>query len=623
MCRLIPIIHCRKKAPEYFIMTSLNGNLTLRDCNGSVVGQGILYNGPSSLHGSELKRVNNLPSNPLSRHTYQKIPFTHPPSVVYYPIDEPTSPNEKNKVAKSRKKCLPPYQPYMPAKLIIAASECCDCTKFVNDEFQKKNITKKKVNIDDLKDSKDMVKIKSTLCELGVDFHSSSDNMLLLSNINKERCQKVFGASPSEICICKPDVNTMRGRCSSLFRHIYCKSGQWITMWSNGKPPDWPDGVFFGDPNNGMKDKEGNVVKRPNKLELFRMYQWLVTKLIVEISDKLGEDNIKPDNLSSPFDDKNRPSAFSENNLFESFNKMEKNLFENINTKQAIIKTDLCKSVFADNVVQANNLLLNSNVLMRSCRDNANGLEQRNRKNSVSEMKEYHTIDIKAFSELVSFPDEIRGKNCFTTCPEVKNFHTEVADEMLLTTDINIASSDAQNSRCGIDFVKIPESNFILSSMNLCDRAQYLDYYLNELGFKIIDVKGDGNCLFRALSILLFNIEDNHFLLRKLVAELIESRGFENSKYYRILFNTKQEFEMYIKSLYTPGNYDHEQEEVMMAIAELCHCEVHVYMFKSEMIEPKVYKPFSNLLQESSQLLRIAYYEYEKHYKAVVIPVKE
>ena len=45
----------------------------------------------------------------------------------------------------------------------------------------------------------------------------------------------------------------------------------------------------------------------------------------------------------------------------------------------------------------------------------------------------------------------------------------------------------------------------------------------------IVNVKGDGNCFFRALSYLLFNSEDHHAFVRKSLVHFMEINNFETT----------------------------------------------------------------------------------------------
>lgn len=51
--------------------------------------------------------------------------------------------------------------------------------------------------------------------------------------------------------------------------------------------------------------------------------------------------------------------------------------------------------------------------------------------------------------------------------------------------------------------------------------------YLTKHGFRMIDIEGDGNCLFRALSYHLYGTEDKHAELRLQIVQYMEEREEE------------------------------------------------------------------------------------------------
>ena len=51
-------------------------------------------------------------------------------------------------------------------------------------------------------------------------------------------------------------------------------------------------------------------------------------------------------------------------------------------------------------------------------------------------------------------------------------------------------------------------------NINLTQQLRYTDYY-KFLGLEVVDTLGDGNCLFRAVSVLLYGSEEHHAQLRE------------------------------------------------------------------------------------------------------------
>jgi OTU domain-containing protein 5 len=51
---------------------------------------------------------------------------------------------------------------------------------------------------------------------------------------------------------------------------------------------------------------------------------------------------------------------------------------------------------------------------------------------------------------------------------------------------------------------------------------------LKEKGFKIVEIRGDGNCLFRAVSHQVFLTEEHHGLLRKKCVEHLRGKIYHH-----------------------------------------------------------------------------------------------
>jgi OTU-like cysteine protease len=124
-----------------------------------------------------------------------------------------------------------------------------------------------------------------------------------------------------------------------------------------------------------------------------------------------------------------------------------------------------------------------------------------------------------------------------------------------------------------------------------------------------VDVDADGNCFYRAVALLVTGSQSSHTSVRQQVADLIESRG----SILQGLVNTNNvEFKNYILALRTPGNFDHVEEDTIMAAAEIYSREVYVY---TALAEPLIYSPNNNSIQHQPR--RLAFYE-PAHYKALV-----
>jgi hypothetical protein len=82
-----------------------------------------------------------------------------------------------------------------------------------------------------------------------------------------------------------------------------------------------------------------------------------------------------------------------------------------------------------------------------------------------------------------------------------------------------------------------------------------------------IDVSGDGNCFYRALSYLTAGHELNHMAIRESIADIIETRGVVLDGVASVY-----DFREYIAKLRMSGNYEFVGEETALAAADLFGC---------------------------------------------------
>ena len=106
-----------------------------------------------------------------------------------------------------------------------------------------------------------------------------------------------------------------------------------------------------------------------------------------------------------------------------------------------------------------------------------------------------------------------------------------------------------------------------------------------------INVIGDGNCFYRAISFLTTGHQENHLFLRQSVADHIEPQG---ELFGGILNISKSDFSKYMSSFRITGNYDYVGETTVLAVADLFRCEVYIHIACAE---PLIYKHHDNIVE--------------------------
>jgi OTU-like cysteine protease len=121
---------------------------------------------------------------------------------------------------------------------------------------------------------------------------------------------------------------------------------------------------------------------------------------------------------------------------------------------------------------------------------------------------------------------------------------------------------------------------------------------------------GDGNCLFRALSVCLYGYEHDHGILRKSIAKHMEES--------MVLTELSDEaVRKHIIDVGTDGRW--VGEDVIICAADFLQRDINVYI-AADSYSPIVYSPRSGTV--TSDALRIVFYE-PGHYRAVKVKCKE
>lgn len=166
---------------------------------------------------------------------------------------------------------------------------------------------------------------------------------------------------------------------------------------------------------------------------------------------------------------------------------------------------------------------------------------------------------------------------------------------------------------CGSHFAK-PGAFTDFTDINLDittihKRNQSLHELLNSQGLYSINVSGDGNCYFRAISVCLFGSESSHSMLRQNICSHMASNN--QIVYDASTSSQSEDFMKYIQKILTDGTW--VGEDVIKASADFLNRDINVYVSTSK--EPWVYKPAAISNNQTSPV-RVAFLE-PGHYHAV------
>jgi len=147
------------------------------------------------------------------------------------------------------------------------------------------------------------------------------------------------------------------------------------------------------------------------------------------------------------------------------------------------------------------------------------------------------------------------------------------------------------------------------------DRNNAVESQLLNNNLCSVDVSGDGNCFFRAVSFALFAHEEKHSDLREAVANDI-AKGAKAAFHESDECNTAKTTAIlaHIDKARTNGTW--VGEDVVLATAEYLRREIYVYTAMGN-YSPATYTPSSCLRQPTLSPVSVAFYE-PGHYKAVV-----
>ena len=140
----------------------------------------------------------------------------------------------------------------------------------------------------------------------------------------------------------------------------------------------------------------------------------------------------------------------------------------------------------------------------------------------------------------------------------------------------------------------------------LC-RNSSLNKQLSDKHLRSVNVEGDGNFFFRALSLCIVDHQRNHIALRQAAAKYIASRVTRSSSADHVALRK------HAADVMKGGTW--VREDVILAMAEYLEWQIHVFMHvDGNGSLPKIYSPSTNSTKQAS--LRIAFYE-PGHYRLV------
>jgi hypothetical protein len=103
---------------------------------------------------------------------------------------------------------------------------------------------------------------------------------------------------------------------------------------------------------------------------------------------------------------------------------------------------------------------------------------------------------------------------------------------------------------------------------------------MNHQGFHIVEMDGDGNCLFRSVAHQIYLDEDRHFELRLQCVQHLEKHADRFGSFY------PGNFKEYLRNMKKPGVWGDDLE--IKALEEMTDRLIHIYSSHSEVIEPLI-----------------------------------
>ena len=180
-------------------------------------------------------------------------------------------------------------------------------------------------------------------------------------------------------------------------------------------------------------------------------------------------------------------------------------------------------------------------------------LQFTNSNNTLSSINHNYTQTSNSYEELdcnIPKSKEVEKIIKYCICDGKESFQEYIGcnrrnqcQSRLLKLKSNIIGGDWFHLKC-VGFLNPIIKNYTWFC-NLCDQLSFLKIQLYNVGRKIQQVRGDGNCLYRCLALHKFGNSNKHSLVRNSICAKLKQL-FEDSKYKNIWldsFNDSDEFE--------------------------------------------------------------------------------
>ena len=147
-----------------------------------------------------------------------------------------------------------------------------------------------------------------------------------------------------------------------------------------------------------------------------------------------------------------------------------------------------------------------------------------------------------------------------------------------------------------------------------------MDRQLSANKMKSIDVIEDGNCLFRSLSVCLYNTENEHIKLRQSVIDHIVQLAADGKTLPSVSMDVADSsVRQQLAKLRLPGTW--VGEDIILTAATFLQRPIHIYNYASKgNSTPLIYSPPASQVTSLSQIC-LAYY-LPGHYRAVDVVAK-
>lgn len=145
-------------------------------------------------------------------------------------------------------------------------------------------------------------------------------------------------------------------------------------------------------------------------------------------------------------------------------------------------------------------------------------IKSKNQSNATISIKEANSYELVNNSNVESLNTQATAKNIKRTFEKKESTVNDLNKSDYEKTHSSQTSA-LTNEKKDLCHAKEPPVSGLILKLISDDSSDNLKYSCGERVFEVINVKGDGNCLFRALSVYLFNDERDHTDIRKEIVQ--------------------------------------------------------------------------------------------------------